>query len=173
MKNKAGDSPKYRGLEKIKIDGLFRGKLASVLTGTRMYGEFTDADINKLCKYLEAFKADRGNAVFVEGEESGYMCLVVEGMLQVIKESPSGMSKKLSDIGAGKTIGEMSIIDGMDHSATAIATEPTILAVLTKEKLLQLLDKHPRVAGKILCNIAEFLSQRLRETNGALIAYMD
>lgn len=173
MKKAVAGESKYRGLEKVEIDVAFRGRLASVLTGARVYGEFADPDITKLCGYLEAYRARCGNTVFVEGEQAGYMCLIVDGLLQIVKESPSGHSRELSRVGVGKTIGEMSIIDGMPHSASAIATETTTLAVLTKENLLRLLDDYPQVAGKILCNIAEFLSQRLRETNGALIAYMD
>lgn len=173
MSQKNDKQPQYLGLEKVSMDSAFRGKLASALAGTRMYGAFSDHDLTRLFDYLEAFRAEKGSAIFVEDEKAGYMCLVVEGLLHIIKESPSGKSKKLTEVGQGQSIGEMSIIDGMPHSATAIAAQATTVAVLTKENLLKLLQDYPQIAGKIFCNIAEYLSRRLRETSGELIAYKD
>ena len=63
----------------------------------------------------------------------------------------------------------MSLIDGEPRSASVIAEEPSLLVVLTGEGLAALSSDVPRLAIKVLLKIAKLISQRLRQTSGALV----
>jgi CRP/FNR family cyclic AMP-dependent transcriptional regulator len=74
---------------------------------------------------------------------------------------------------AGKTLGEMSMIDGEPRFATCIATERTVLAVLDREHLARIIVEQPMLGAKILMELVLMLSQRLRSTSGRLLQLMD
>lgn len=167
------DNKHYQQLTPIQADPQFMRELATVLGGTNVFGEFSPEEVLVLSHYIEAYRADPGAAVFVEGGKAGYMCVVLGGNLDVIKETSKGKSRKITNVMPGTTIGEMSIVDGEPHSATAVATEPTMLAVLSRDKLLLLVQDKPVVGAKVLAKVAELLSQRLRKTNAMLIDYLD
>jgi CRP-like cAMP-binding protein len=97
------------------------------------------------------------------------MCLLIEGRLEVYKEVAQGQHKKLAEIRPGKSIGEMSVIDGLPNSATVISGDPSVLIILSRQDLTQIANTHPQVGIKLLWHIANLLSQRLRHTSGRLI----
>ncbi|MBE9516870.1 MAG: cyclic nucleotide-binding domain-containing protein [Proteobacteria bacterium] len=168
------DAERYRELDAVEKDADFMGKLTQRLSvGTSVFGRYNADDIPKIANYMEAYRASTGSAVFVEGHQAGYLCIVLDGGLDVVKETKLGRSRKITDVCPGTTIGEMSIIDGQPHSATAVASCPSLLAVLSKENLLRLVDEEPRLGAKMLANIAELLSMRLRKTNDMLIDYLN
>jgi CRP-like cAMP-binding protein len=74
---------------------------------------------------------------------------------------------------AGKTLGEMSMIDGEARFATCIATEATVVAVLDRENLARIIVEQPMLGAKILMELVLMLSQRLRSTSGRLLQLMD
>lgn len=164
----------YRELNPVEKDADFIAMLAHRLReGTSIFGKYHSDDFPMLAKYLEAYRADTGSAVFVEGQKAGYLCIVLEGGLDVVKETNLGRSRKITDVCPGTTIGEMSIIDGQAHSATAVASRPTLVAVLSRANLVRMVEEEPALGAKMLANIAELLSSRLRRTNDMLMDYLN
>lgn len=150
-----------------------RQKLSATLTNSAFFGQFDNSEVSTITSFLPVFQVDAGDGVYVEGgRRAGYMCIVVEGSLDIVKDTEKGSSRRIAVAKKGDTIGEMSLIDGMPHSATAIAREQVLLAVLTGEKLDYLCKEHPVIGIKLLRKISEVLSLRLRETNMELAHYM-
>lgn len=160
-------------LRLISTGKAFKGKLCDMVETTQMFGFFDWHHIEDLCDYLEAYEADEGVTLFREGEQGNYMCLIIEGSVDILKEDSNETNKTVSIVGRGKTLGEMSIIDGQPRSATAVVSEPTTLAILTKENFQRLIKEKPALAAQIMLRIASLLSQRLRVTSGVLVDYLD
>lgn len=149
-----------------------RRKLVSTLGNSAFFGQFDNSDVETLSGFMPVFRVDTGDGVYVEGgRRAGYMCIVIEGSLDIVKDTEKGSSRRIAVVGKGDTIGEMSLIDGMPHSATAIAKEPVLLAVLTGEKLDYICREFPTIGAKLLRKVAEVLSLRLRESNMELAHY--
>jgi CRP-like cAMP-binding protein len=70
-------------------------------------------------------------------------------------------------------MGEMSMLDGLPHSATSIATDNCILLMLTKLSYEKLAEEQPVLCNKLLTQIARLMSLRLRQTTGILLDYLD
>ena len=79
----------------------------------------------------------------------------------------------IAQVDAGKTLGEMSMIDGEARFATCVAAEPTVVAVLDRESLARIIVEQPMLGAKILMQMVLMLSQRLRSTSGRLLQMMD
>jgi CRP-like cAMP-binding protein len=97
------------------------------------------------------------------------MCIIVEGRVNVVKEDGEGHKKVLAAIAKGKAFGEMTLFDGEPRSASIVAEETTTLLVLTREKLQQLVEDHPRLGSRLLFKVGKIVSQRLRMTTGQLV----
>ena len=89
-----------------------------------------------------------------------------------MKEGAGHEAKQIGSAGVGRIIGEMSLIDGEPRSASVVADVPTTLVVLTGEGFARLSSDVPRLAVKILLKISKLISQRLRQTSGALVDHL-
>lgn len=156
-------------LEQISAGDSFKGELVSMLESNNMFVDFNRSELRTLADYCQAYLAPVGTIIFNEGDSSSYLCLLVEGKLSVLKDADDEKSKKLVDVRPGKTIGEMSVIDGLPYSATVKAAEKSKLILITKESLAKVTEDHPRLGVKLMWKFAHLLSLRLRQTSGKLI----
>ena len=65
-------------------------------------------------------------------------------------------------------MGEVSFIDETERSANVVCKTKTVYLELTKTSYLNLQDKEPLIASKLMQNIAKILANRLRRTNQIL-----
>lgn len=142
---------------------------AEQIDATTWAGDLEWQDSVTLALYMSIYELPTGTYLCRQGDTESYMCLVVEGKVDVIKEDSDGSVKKIAVIGAGSTLGEMSLIDGEPRSASAVTVQPTKIFVLNKENYQKFADIHPKLWGKLAAKIAKLLSQRLRQTSGALV----
>ena len=150
----------------------FHEELCAMIENTQIFKELSRLEVETLSDYVKAYKLDKGEAIFQEGEKGTFMCFLVEGRIDVFKNDQECQLKRLTTIRPGRTIGEMSILDEMPHSATGIAADPVRLVMLTRSALDRLSAEHPGLANRLLWEIAKLLSLRLRKTTGTLADYI-
>lgn len=129
-------------------------------------------ELGTLAGYFEGYRVPAGHVLLREGEPGDLLCLLLEGRIEVRKSDGQGRDKVIVTLGAGKTIGEMSLIDGERHSASCVAVDESLVAVLMREHLERLQQATPRLAIEVLWRVARILSQRLRQTSGRLVDYL-
>ena len=146
---------------------------SEMMEKSRWFRGFSWEEIQSLSKYLGCYKLNKDGVVFQEGAREAFLCLIVEGQVDILKESSSNRKKLIASIGPGKTLGEMSLIDGEPRSASAIASIDSAMLVLTKESYGRLTNDAPRLAVKLLTLLAALVSQRLRQTSGKLVDFLE
>lgn len=161
------------GMRLLGSGKAFREELCNMISGTRMFRDFDWHDIEALSDYMQAYTASKGLTLFREGDGGNYLCLIIQGKIDIYKKDQNDRRKVVATIGPGKTLGEMSIIDGEPRSATAITAEPATLALLTKDNFQRLVREKPGLATQILLQVSRLLSQRLRSTSGKLVDYLE
>lgn len=86
-----------------------------------------------------------------------------------MKESLGGKLKVIAQFKKGVTIGEMSLVDDIAaRSATARCGEDSEFLYLSRESFEEIMKKYPKIAVKILRNLASHLSERLRQASWRL-----
>jgi len=119
----------------------------------------TVAPILEQCPVLNLHAGER---LITAGEGNRAVYLVLRGRLRVHLEA--GDSQPVAMLGAGESVGEISVVDKQPTSASVIAdSESTVLAV--NEALLWTLVKSSHA---IACNLLEILAQRLRHGNSVI-----
>jgi CRP/FNR family transcriptional regulator, cyclic AMP receptor protein len=147
-------------------------QIITLLENTKWADNLSHKEVEVLAGYFRLYTAEKGSVIVSEGSREIYLCLLVDGEVRVVKQGDREKSKLLGSVGPGKTIGEMSLIDGEPRSASIIAEEPTTLLVLTGDDFQRLSSEVPRLAIKVLLKISKLLSQRLRQTTGALLNHL-
>jgi len=106
---------------------------------------------------LRRFEAN--TKIFVQDDAGQCMYVVRSGKVGIL----SG-GAVLENIGPNGIFGEMALIDGAPRSATAVAREPTEVAVIDEKAFLYLVQRNPTFALDLLRR----LTARLRRTTESL-----
>ncbi len=160
-------------LEQIGEGSAFVEQLRQMISETRFFEDLSWTQVGVLAGYMKAYSAPAGITLFQEGSPGNYLCLLISGKVDVIKNDMERHSKTVYTVPPGRILGEMSIVDGHPRSATCITKEPVTLAILTRENFHQLLEKDPALGADILLKMARLLSERLRRTSGLLVDYLE
>lgn len=145
---------------------------AVLLDETRWANDFAWAEIESLAQHLGVVRKAKGEVVCREGESDPSLFIIAKGSASIVKQDAGEHEKLLARLGPGQTIGEMALLDGQPRSATAVAAEDLVLLVFTRAELDRIAAEKPRLGVKLLWKLARFLSQRLRQTSGALAERM-
>jgi CRP-like cAMP-binding protein len=159
-------------LELVGSGSVITEQVGDLISKTKLFGVLDRLDINLLASYMSLYKAKDKDIIITEGEDGDYMLLVVEGSVDVLKQDNQHRMKHITTIKPGTIVGEMAVIDGEKRFATCIAAEPSVLAVLTRDALVQIIDNEPKLGAKILVQLLAMMSEHLRETGGKLVGYL-
>lgn len=130
-------------------------------------------EIAILDQYLGLLELAKGDTVFDEGESGEFVCFVVNGELEVLKNTSDGDASLITTLGKGQALGEMALIDELPRSATVRARQPSSLTVLSRRDFEEIASQSPEIAIKILKYLARSLSLSLRKTSNRLSDSLD
>lgn len=154
---------------KVKLSMLEKSNL---IEATPWANDFSFPQVKKLAEFMDTYQTPPETILFYEGDKDPYLVLIIKGLVHVVKFDSHRTPKKIASVGSGKTIGEMSIIDGEPRSASAITASDATLMVMTTENFNQLINEWPGVAIILVQKIAKLMSQYLRQTSGRLIDHL-
>lgn len=100
------------------------------------------------------------NETLLASEQSNsFLYVIISGSVRI--HLGSVISEPITTLGAGETLGEMSLIDGGTISAYVVADSPCRLVEFKEELLWSLVQ----VSHAAACNLLTILTQRLRHAN--------
>lgn len=137
-----------------------------------VFSSFTLDDLSILAQHMSFVHLQRGEYLFMEGDQGSFMGFVVSGVLEVQKSSSSGNRVPLARLTKGSSIGEMAIIDQSVRSATVIAKQATTMVTLTEKGFDLLAEKQPMLGIKVIKKIARLLSLNMRRTSSKLADFL-
>jgi CRP/FNR family cyclic AMP-dependent transcriptional regulator len=160
-------------LEALGDAAQFAELMHALIPKCRLLENFSRSEVDLLAHFMSVYRADPGVEVIREGDGGDFMLMVLEGEVEVHKRDRWNTPQLLATVQAGRTLGEMSMIDGEARFATCIATSPAMIAVLHRESLARIIVEQPLLGAKILMELVLMLSQRLRATSQRLLGLMD
>ena len=151
----------------------FASQMHALIPKCALLENFSPAEVQLLAHFMDVYRADPAAEIIREGDGGDFMLMVLEGRVEVHKRDRWNTPQLLASVEAGRTLGEMSMIDGQPRFATCIAAEPTLIAVLRRESLARIIVEQPLLGAKILMELVLMLSQRLRATSQRLLGLLD
>lgn len=169
----ASDQGNLLNLEKVGKGTALAEEIFGLVGRSQFFAEFSRRDIAVLAGYMDIFRAQPGEIIIREGDVGDFMLLVIEGEVDILKKGLRSELQRMSSVGPGLTLGEMSMIDGEPRFATCRAARTTTFSVLTRDGMAKIILDHPGIGSKILVKLVTMLSLRLRQTSAKLLQYME
>src|SRR4029079_8522684 len=131
----------------------FAPQIHALIPKCTLLENFSTAEVKLLAQFMEVYRAENGVEVLSEGDAGDFMLILVDGKVDVHKRDRWNTPQLLATVEAGRSLGEMSMIDGEARFATCIATRPVVIAVLDRENLARIIVEQPLLGAKILMEL--------------------
>lgn len=106
----------------------------------------TDSELTDLEERGRPHVYKSGDVVFLEGDRSDRVVLIVDGNVKITSVTEDGQEIVLAVRGPGDLIGELSVLDGGPRSASAYALDEVRARIIGAGEFEQFLEKQPRFA---------------------------
>lgn len=140
----------------------------------KLFSQINEQELSVISRYTNVFNFDKDTVLLNEGNEGQYLCLILDGIVEIVKQGKiSRKNKIVAKLGAGMVIGEISMIDSLPYSASAITRAPTKIMALSRCDFDTLSEKHPEIGLKLLKAIGKIMGKRLRSTTSHLVDHFE
>ena len=130
-----------------------------------IFKELSDDEIDILVKHAKLRSLDEGELLFRQGDKGDFFAVIVDGRVEIARHTEKDTPVAIASLANGATLGEMSLLSKETRSASAIATEPSIIFILSKQSFDELIETSPRCGVKVLQKIAIILCENVRRTS--------
>jgi CRP-like cAMP-binding protein len=151
----------------------FVGRIREIIEAIHLFEDFEADELEGLARYMRCYRAPLGSEVIREGEDGDFMLLLLDGSVEIVKKDVRGLPQIMGNAGPGKTLGEMSLIDGAPRFASCVALDSVEIAVLDRESLSRIIAEEPRIGVKLMMELLMLLNQRLRSVSKQLMDCME
>ena len=141
---------------------------ASFLSTVPLLEGIDDAELEELARVMRPRDVPAGEVLWREGDEPKAMLLVAEGLVSVTLRLPGDRGVELTRLGPGEVLGEIPLLDGGRHAATAQVVEPARLLSLSRADFAALVSRGHATAFTLKRRIARIACARLRLELAAL-----
>lgn len=126
----------------------------SALSKISYFSEIDEDLQTELAQHAQLITVESGEILLLEGDESKAVYVVESGWLKSSKSSLNGREHVLRFIGAGETFNEVNILVETTNPTTVTALERSALYAIQRDTILDLFDKHPKLARIIIQRLA-------------------
>jgi len=129
-----------------------------LLRSIPLFASLDQEELMGLAELLKRQTYSRHDTVFWMHEKGEHLYIVESGTVRISYTDKEGQETDLATLREGSFFGELSLIDGGPHSATARAAIETVLLKLDRASFYHFLTTHQKLSYALL----QVLSQRLR-----------
>jgi CRP/FNR family transcriptional regulator len=130
-----------------------------ILRKTPLFATLPDDDLLRVADLAVSRRFAKKEAVFREGDRADGFFIVASGKVKVFKLSGEGKEQVLHVLEGGQTFAEAVIFEGGGYPAHAEALTDTELLFLPKRPFVDLLERHPKVAIRMLASLSRWLKR--------------
>ena len=129
------------------------------LRNVPLFSGCSTKDLQKIAKASDEVAVGAGHIICDQGQVGREAFVIMSGSATVRRNG-----KKVTVLGAGSVVGELSLLDRGPRTATVTADGDVELLVIDQRHFAAVIDEVPAVAHKILASLAE----RIREFDRSL-----
>jgi CRP-like cAMP-binding protein len=139
-----------------------RSATVAFLSSVPLLKGIPERELAELADLLRRRELGVGETLWHEGEEAAGMVLIVDGRVSLSVRLPGERTVEFTSAGAGEVLGEVPLLDGGQHSATARVVEPAGLLWLSRADFTALVARRHSTAFALKRRIARVTCGRLR-----------
>ena len=151
------------------------------LRGHYLFAELPQGEFDRLASDTVVRQLERGEIAFHGGDAADHFFFVDKGLVELNLVSPSGETKVLEVIGAGRTFAEaIAFMREKRYPVTAEILETATLCQISSQTYMAVLHDNPDACIRLLGDISRHLHARVREienltvqnARGRLVSYL-
>ncbi|MGZ4001428.1 MAG: Crp/Fnr family transcriptional regulator, partial [Mucilaginibacter sp.] len=123
------------------------------------------AELKKIIQERKSRQFKKNQVVYYEGDKGNGLYLVLSGKIKSIKLAEDGRELMTGIFGADEYLGINAVLLNEAYSDTATALEDSLVCLIPKEQIEQLLNLYPEVAREFI----KLLSNDIREKEDQLL----
>lgn len=136
-----------------------RHPIRDILARQPLFRSLNDAELGLIADGTREYRIRRNEVMFQKGDMPAGMHIMIMGQAKLFIPSASGAEKVVHMIGPGQTFGEAVVFLEKPYPVSAIATQDSIVMLVSKNTLETALDNSRMLSRKMLAS----LSMRLHE----------
>ncbi len=138
--------------------------IAEAVNRLALFRGLNEEQTQRLAGACSIRRFEKDETLFREKEAAKEMYILIEGRVSIaVDESP----KRVGELGPGESVGEVSLLTGEPHSATATADEPVLAATLSRQDVNELTRQRPDIGLVLYQNLAVGLGRKLQRMDAA------
>jgi CRP-like cAMP-binding protein len=137
-------------------------QIVAALRQVELFSAIDDGVLMQIAAVARPRDYDRGELLFVEGEQGDALLVLVTGSVTVFRTSADGERAALTVLEPPEVLGEIALLDGAPRSASVEATEPTTVLALSRAEFFSLLRSQPTVLEPLMRQLGQMV-RRLTE----------
>ena len=121
----------------------------------RLFALVDEESLGLCAASLRVRRYRKNETIFHQGDPGNSLYIVESGSVKIVLPSPEGEEGAIiATLGRGEFFGELALLDGAPHSATAVAIEPTQTLVLGREAFDALIETQPGLRRALFAGLA-------------------
>lgn len=120
-----------------------------------LFNGLSSREVAAIANSAEERDAEAGEVLTEQGAPGDEFFIVERGAVEILQDG-----RELRRLGPGDYLGEIALVFGGNRTATAVASEPTHLFVLSKVAFDRMVKSQPRIEDKILTTVSERMRYR-------------
>lgn len=104
-----------------------------------------------------------GETLFRQGDKADFFCLLEEGKVVVVLESPGGETANVLSVKRREPFGWSSVIEPRTYTGGAQAIDRSLVLRFDASALLSVFEKRPMLGYRVMSRLAAIIAHRLRE----------
>jgi len=140
-------------------------RIAEAVHETALFRGLNDEQVTRVAGACTLAEFGKGDELFRQGEAADRMFLLLNGRATVAVGS-----RRVGAVEAGESLGEVSLLTGETHSATARADEAVTAAALGSRSLHELTRLRPDIGVVLYRNLALGLGRKLQRMDSSIVS---
>lgn len=120
-----------------------------------IFSTLNSSDMEEVNPYLIPAKFKKKEAIFSEGDPSGWLYVVIKGKVKITKLSQSGREIILEIISPMDFFGGVAVMRGFPYPANAVAMDDAEVLKISRSNLMRILDRFPNLMYCMAMNIGD------------------
>lgn len=129
-----------------------------LLRSSFLFSDLPDEMLDRLTSLSTTRRLDRGELLFSRGDDGDALYAVIAGLIRIWISSEGGKELILGLMEPGDAFGEIALLDGLPRTASATASEDSVLLQIRRDQFLDFLTRDSGLARHVI----ELLCERLR-----------
>ncbi|MEB3223819.1 MAG: cyclic nucleotide-binding domain-containing protein [Candidatus Sericytochromatia bacterium] len=133
----------------------------------------TRDEVDAIGRLANPMNFSKGDMLFQERNAANYLDIIWAGAVEIRKNDRDGEARVITVIQAPGVIGEMSLMSGEPRTCTGAAITDVVLYRIRREDFMAEIAKGNLAAHKVVFNLAQLMSARLRGVNEKLVELLN